>query len=224
MIQLNLNPAQAMRARPQSASLRTPRGGGGGDPSFNRLRNEGQATPRLPPQPDAPPGEEEPWLFGFERSLSTLDVWKMGFSRVVVFGAHHWADEATCAAELTEAFSAGTPLPGLTLEHKPSLETIIAPCFLKGDVLLAVQCTQLPMLPADEARECLKRVAKLVDAVSNVWTQYDEMAEPELGAVVVVLEGFGESELTADWGGGEDNTMTYPVAPLDEELSAFFKG
>ena len=45
-----------------------------------------------------------------------------------------------------------------------------------------------------------------------------------IGAVVVVLEGFGESELTADWGGGEDNTMTYPVAPLDEELSAFFKG
>ena len=55
MIQLNLNPAQAARARPQSASLRTPRG----DPSFNRMRTEGQATPRLPPKPEVAPGEEE---------------------------------------------------------------------------------------------------------------------------------------------------------------------
>ena len=76
MIQLNLNPAQAQRIRPQSASLRTPRGG---DRSFDRLRNDGQATPRLPaPREAPPPGEEEPWLFSFERSLTTMDVWKMG--------------------------------------------------------------------------------------------------------------------------------------------------
>jgi len=218
MISLNLNPAQQSRMRPQSASLRTPRG----DPSFNRMRNEGQATPRLPPKPEAPPGEEEPWLFGFERSLTTMDVWRMGFSRVIVFGAHHWAEEATCAAELSEAFRAGTPLPGLTLEHKQSLETIIAPCFLKGDVLLAVQCTQLSLLPADEQAACLGHVAKLIECVSNVWTQYDEMAEAELGAVVVVLEGFSKPELTADWGAGDD-MMTYPVTELDEDLSAFFK-
>jgi len=113
----------------------------------------------------------------------------------------------------------------LGFEHKNSLETIIAPCFLKGDVLLAVQCTQLGMLPPEERRVCLERAAKLIDAVSNVWTQYDEMEEPELGAVVVVLEGYDQCtdqlEITADWGGG--NSMTYPVAPLDEELSAFFK-
>ena len=44
MIVPNLNPSQAQKMRPQSASLRTPRG----DPSFNRLRTDGQATPRLP--------------------------------------------------------------------------------------------------------------------------------------------------------------------------------
>ena len=72
-----------MSQRPQSASLRTPRGS---DPSFNRLRNEGQATPRLPaPTTEVAPGEEEPWLFSFERCLTTMDVWKMGFSRVIVF-------------------------------------------------------------------------------------------------------------------------------------------
>ena len=76
MMQLNLNPAQAQRMRPQSASLRTPRGQG--DPSFARMRADGQATPRMQPKPEAPPGEEEPWLFRFERSLTTMDVWKMG--------------------------------------------------------------------------------------------------------------------------------------------------
>lgn len=185
------------------------------------MRNEGQATPRLPANPEARPGEEEPWLFGFARSLTTMDVWKMGFSRVLIMGAHHWADEQTAAAELTEAFRAGAPLPGLSKEHKQTLETIIAPCFLKGDVLLAVQCTQLSLLPPEEQRACLSRVAKVVDCVSNVWTQYDEMAEAELGAVVVVLEGFEDAALLADWGGGEQ--MTYPVTPLDEELSVFFK-
>ena len=54
----NLNPAQVAR-RPMSASLRTPRGG---DASFSRLReDDDRATPRLPPKPEAPPGEEEPW-------------------------------------------------------------------------------------------------------------------------------------------------------------------
>ena len=49
MIVPNLNPAQLTKARPQSASLRTPRG----DSSFNRLQREGQATPRLAPKPEA---------------------------------------------------------------------------------------------------------------------------------------------------------------------------
>ena len=83
MFQLNLNPAQAQassRLRPQSASLRTPRGNNG-DPSFNRMRADGQATPRQAPKPEAAPGEEEPWLFSFERSLTTMDVWKMGVRR-----------------------------------------------------------------------------------------------------------------------------------------------
>ena len=55
-----------------------------------------------------------------------------------------------------------------------------------------------------------------------MWTQYDEDGEPELGAVVVVLEGFSSNVITADWDGGDDVT-DYPVTPLDEELSAFFK-
>lgn len=262
MIRLDLNPAQAQKLRPQSASLRTPRG----DPSFNRMRSDGQATPRLAPKPEAPPGEEEPWLFSFERNLSTADVWKMGvrapprgnhpnhhlssqsmmlktyganahrqpmlshvswyvraravmqFSRVIVFGAHHWAVEETAATELSEAFRSSTGLKGL---DKEKLETIIAPVFLGGDVLLAVQCTQLALLPEDERKACIARVAKLIDCVSSVWTQYDEMGSDELGAVVVVLEGFGEAALNAEWPDGM--TMSYPVTPLDEELSVFFK-
>ena len=140
---------------------------------------------------------------------------------MIVFGVHHWVAEETAVAELSEAFRAVRPLQGLSLEHKQALETIVAPCFLKGDVLLAVQCTQLHMLPPEEQRVCIERAAKLVDAVSNVWTQYDEMEEPDLGAVVVVLEGFREAALTADW--GPEEQMTYPVTPLDEELSVFFK-
>ena len=145
----------------------------------------------------------------------------MGFSRVIVFGAHHWAEEAQAAAELSEAFRATSPIPALSPEHKASLESIIAPAFLKGDVLLAIQCTQLGMLPSNERAACVSCVAKLVDCISNVWTQYDEMADPELGAVVVVLEGFSEAMLTARW--SADDTVEYPVAVLDEELSAFFK-
>ena len=89
---------------------------------------------------------------------------------------------------MSEAFRAISPLPGLGSEHKQALETIIAPCFLKGDVLLAIQCTQLELMPDHEQVACLARVAKLVDSISNVWTQYDEMAEPELGAVVVCAQ------------------------------------
>ena len=195
MIVPNLNPTQlaaARSARPQSASLRTPRGG---DASFNRMNRAAddtgeRATPRLPaPSEEVQPGEEEPWLFSFDRCLTTLDIWKMGFSRCIVFGAHHWVDETVAAAELSEAFRASSALPGLGQEHKAQLEAIIAPCFLKGDVLMAVQCTQCAHLPADERRACLRNVAKLLDCVSNVWCQYDEMAEAELGAVVCVLEG-----------------------------------
>ena len=204
--------------RPQSASLRTPRG----DPSFNRMRQDGQATPRLQ-APSAPPpqGEEEPWLFSFERCLTTADVWKMGFSRVLVFGAHHWLDDVTAASELSEAFRASTTLPGLGAQHKGDLESIIAPCFLRGDVLLAVQCTQCSLLTPEERTRCYANIAKMLDCVSNVWVQYDEMSEPELGAVVVVLEGYNESELTATWEPGD--AMSYSVTKLDEDLSAFFK-
>ena len=46
------------------------------------------------------------------------------------------------------------------------------------------------------------------------------MGSADLGAVVLVLEGFSESTITAEWAG---ETMSYPVTPLDEELSAFFK-
>jgi hypothetical protein len=170
----NLNPSQVAKLRPQSASLRTPRG----DPSFSRLRNDGQATPRLKPPEVAPAaGEEEPWLFSFHRSLTTMDAWRMGFSRVMVFGAHNWADEATAASELCEAFRATKPMPDLSARYKPDLEAMIAPCFLRGDVLLAIQCTQCSSLPEADAKKCIAHVAKMLDCVSNVWMQYDEMSE-----------------------------------------------
>jgi len=216
----NLNPSQ-LRQRPVSASLRTPRSARADDPSFARLRNEGQATPRVAPKPEVPPGEEEPWLFSFPRSLSTMDVWKMGFSRVVIFGAHHWASEEVCAAELSEAFRANTPIPSLANEYRESLEAMIAPAFLKGDVLLAVQFTAAAAMPPEERARCVSCAAKLIDAVSNVWSQYDEMNETELGAVVVVLEGYSEATLHVDWGGGDE--MDYPVTTLDDGFTVFFK-
>jgi len=217
MIVPNLNPAQLAK-RPQSASLRTPRGG---DQSFARLRNDGQATPRQAPKSNIPEGEEEPWLFRFERSLTTMDVWKMGFSRLLIFGAHHWADASTAAAEISEAFGAQEPLPSLSPESKDSLQAMISPSFLRGDVLIAVQCLQSAMLPPDERKTCIENAAKLIDAISNVWTQYDEMGERDLGAVVVVMEGFDEDELLANWGGGD--IIRYPVSELDEDFSVFFK-
>lgn len=220
MIVPNLNPAQvrAAAARPASASLRTPRGG---DQSFARLR-EGQATPRLQPNPDVAPGEEEPWLFRFGRSLNTMDVWKMGFSRVLIFGTHQWADTATAAAEISEAFNAQQPLKALGPEDRDTLEALISPAFLRGDVLIALQCSQCSHLPAAEKAICVTNAAKLIDAVSNVWTQYDDMGEADLGAVVVVMEGFDDDVLSVDWGGTHE-PITYPVTELDEDFSAFFK-
>ena len=40
----------------------------------------------------------------------------------------------------------------------------------------------------DERARASAAVAKLIDAVSEVWLQYDAMDDPELGAVVVILE------------------------------------
>lgn len=219
MIVPNLNPSQlkAANARPQSASLRTPRGG---DQSFARLRDGGQATPRAQYNPETTPGEEEPWLFSFHRPLTTADVWKMGFSRVMIFGAHQWADSSVAAAELSEAFGARTPLPGFGLEHKEALEAMIAPAFLRGDVLLAVQFLQCAEADKPAAAAI---VAKFLDAVSTVWMQYDEMGEGDLGAVVVVIEGFKGDSITADWAGDGASPVPYPVATLDEAFSVFFK-
>ena len=213
MIVPNLNPAQLTK-RPMSASLRTPRGG---DQSFARLRNEGQATPRQAPK-EVPEGEEEPWLFSFKRSLTTMDVWKMGFSRVIIFGAHHWADTTTAAAEIAEAFGAREPLPGLAAEHKDSLQAMISPAVLRGDVLIAVQCSQCSLLPKPQRDVCVQNAAKLIDAISNVWTQYDEMGETDLGAVVIVMEGFEQDELLAEW--STDDRIRYPVTELDDGLCA----
>ena len=222
MIATNLSPAQLASlkvSRPQSASLRTPRGRH--DASFDRLR-DGQATPRAAPKPAAAPEEEEvdqPWLFRFPRSLSTADIWKMGFSRAVVFNGNNWTTEGTAAADILEAFHASSKLPGLAAEHKDDLESAIGPAFLRGDVLISVQCAGLGAL--DDAAVAWGCVSKLVDAVSNVWTLYDEMEEGALGAVVMVLEGCDMSKLYAAWG-ADDAAVEYPVALLDEEFSAFF--
>jgi len=105
-------------------------------------------------------------------------------------------------------------------DAKAKLEEIIAPTFLGGDVLLAISCQRFTPGTADE---CLAKVAKLIDCVSDVWTRFDEAAEVHLGAVVVVLEGFEGSEIKADWEGVPSNGMTYPVTVLDDQLSAFFK-
>ena len=53
----------------------------------------------------------------------------MGFSRVMVFGAHHWAEESVAAAEMAEAFRAEQPLPNLRAESRDALERIIAAFF-----------------------------------------------------------------------------------------------
>jgi hypothetical protein len=62
---------------------------------------------------------------------------------------------------------------------------------------------------------------KLVDCISSVWSQYDELESENLGAVVVVLEGCGLHVVSADWGDGEE-PMAYPVTPLDESLAPYF--
>ena len=70
------------------------------------MQREGQATPRLPPKPaDAVAEDDEPWLFRFDRSLTTAEAWKMGFSHVILLAAQGWKDEAIAAAELCEGES-----------------------------------------------------------------------------------------------------------------------
>ena len=137
MIVPNLNPGQKP-VRPMSASLRTPRGG---DPSMSRLKADGQATPRLRPATEGQPTaeEDEPWLFSFERPLTTGDVWRMGFSRLIVLSAQGWALEDVAAGEICEAFRTTESIPALQAEHKPSLELAVAPSFLQGDILITVR-------------------------------------------------------------------------------------
>ena len=138
MIQSNLDPAQARIARPTSASLRTPRGARTEDPSFARLKSEAQATPRLPPpEADLEAGDEEPWLFRFARSCSTAEVWRMGFSRVVVFSTANWADAAAPVRELNEAFRPRQLIADLSRASTEALQAAIAPTFQRGDVLFS---------------------------------------------------------------------------------------
>ena len=224
MIQSNLNPAQARIARPTSASLRTPRGARTEDPSFARLKSEAQATPRLPPpEADLEAGDEEPWLFRFARSCTTAEVWRMGFSRVVVFSTANWATEAAQVRELNEAFRPKQPIADLSRASTEALQAAIAPTFQRGDVLFTINCVHEYADWADDERaRASAAVAKLIDAVSEVWLQYDAMDDPELGAVVVILENSKQTALAAEYG-PDDKGMEYPVTELDEQLSAFFR-
>ena len=222
MIRPNLSPGQMARVgRPQSASLRTPRGTKAEDPSFARLREGQQATPKLPPKPEAPPGEEDPWLFGFPRSLTTAELWKMGFAQVLLLNAAGWTVEATAAAEISGALKAGRPLKSLSAEHREDLESAIAPAFLGGDVIIVVACQGLEALSDDDRACCVRHLSRFVDCVSSVWSQYDAMGDDSLGAVVVVLEGCGVPAITADWSDGEE-PMMYPVTALAEDLAPHF--
>ena len=47
------------------------------------------------------------------------------------------------------------------------------------------------------------------------------MEDPELGAVVIVLEGFKGTQLGGEWKPGD--AIEYPVTLLDAILAAFFK-
>merc|ERR1712008_200969 len=76
-------------------------------------------------------------------------------------------------------------------------------------------CHGLENLSPDDREECVACMAKLVDCISSVWSQYDALEHETLGAVVVVLEGCGLHVVSADWGDGEE-PMAYPVTPLDE--------
>ena len=228
MIQANLNPAQASKLRPASASLRTPRGRHGEDRSFDRLQREGagpaRATPALPPKPQEAPRntadeEEEAWLFGFARNITTAEVWKMGFSRVIVFSTHFWVSEEQVCADISEAFRSKTPIRGLGAEHKETITTLIAPSFMQGDVLVTVQCAPLHAMPADDREAALRSLAKLVDCISETWNAYNDMEEPELGAVVIVLEGLQTDHLQCDWGAPGIEPVLYPITPLNESLA-----
>jgi hypothetical protein len=155
-MQSNLNPGQIARARPMSASLRTPRG----NPSAPDRLRDGQAIPRLAPRPEeAPPGEDEPWLFAFPRCLTTADLWKMGFAQAIMFNAAGWTNEAAAAAEISSALRRAVPLPSLSAEHREDVEGAIAPSFIGGDVVIAVACHGLDNLSPDDREQCVACLA-----------------------------------------------------------------
>ena len=141
-----------MRARPMSASLRTPRGNPSAPPERTR---DGQAIPRLAPRPEeAPPGEEEPWLFAFPRCLTTADLWKMGFAQAIMFNAAGWTNEAVAAAEISSALRRAVPLPSLSAEHREDVEGAIAPSFIGGDVVICIACHGLDNLSPRDRESC----------------------------------------------------------------------
>ena len=182
---------------------------------------------------------------GFARSCTTAEVWRMGFSRVVVFSTANWADAAAPVRELNEAFRPRQPIADLSRASTEALQAAIAPTFQRGDVLFTINCVRARKRRAircailrttrlssqvheyadwaeDERARASAAVAKLIDAVSEVWLQYDAMDDPELGAVVVILENSKATALAADYG-PDDKGMEYPVTELDEQLSAFFR-
>ena len=149
--------------------------------------------------------------------------------------------------ELNEAFRPRQPIADLSRASTEALQAAIAPTFQRGDVLFTINCVRtprnfgaqfgaqlsdLPMAPPqvheyadwadDERARASAAVAKLIDAVSEVWLQYDAMDDPELGAVVVILENSKATALAAEYG-PDDKGMEYPVTELDEQLSAFFR-
>ena len=94
-----------------------------------RLKADGQATPRLRPAQEGQPTaeEDEPWLFGYDGLLSTGDVWRMGFSRLILLNAQGWAADDVAAGEICEAFRSKEAIPAMGDEHKVWLRSARSP-------------------------------------------------------------------------------------------------
>ncbi|KAG8458210.1 hypothetical protein KFE25_001502 [Diacronema lutheri] len=187
--------------------------------------------PRARDAPEAPPpADDKPWVFGIDRALTSADMSAMGFTRVLVFDADGWVDEAAAAEVVSDAFRLPEPLRSLGLAERPALmramHAAFSGCASGGDLLVVIRTERLIDLEdgSADSERCYTCVGRVVDAIARAWEAANDAGDRTLAAVIVVLEMFPKRRVEPVWGEPADaERPAHTVVALEDDLSNFFE-
>jgi hypothetical protein len=197
----------------------------------------GARTPRRPTSARTPraraqnlaQADDKPWLFGLDRPLTSAEMVSLGFTRALILDADEWVDEAVAAETVSDAFRLSEPLPSLSIEYREllmgAMHASFSGCAFGGDLLIIVRSERLVDLEEGSVESdcCHVCIGRVIDAIAQSWEAANELGDPTLAAVIVVMESFPSRKVRPIWGEPADaEQRMHTVVALEDDLSNFF--